>query len=86
MQISHVLDVILDTTPQFLTASFELAFSPIPETIRVYQDPGRVAVEDGRAYIEETNMIQSEADAIPSRALGSRSTLTPLRRSQSIGQ
>ena len=61
----HVLDVILDTTLQFLTASFELAFSPIPETIRVYQDPGRVAVEDGWAYIEETNMIQFEADAIP---------------------
>ena len=61
----HVLNVILDTTLQFLTASFELTFSPIPETIRVFQGPGRQPVLDGWEYIEETNMIQFQSDVIP---------------------
>jgi len=61
----HVLDVILDTTLQLLTASFELTHAPIPESIRVYRGPERRPVLDGWQYIEETNLLQFQSDAVP---------------------
>ena len=63
----HVLDVILDTTLSFLSASFELMHRPRPDSIRVFQGEGptRQRIDAGWTYREDTNVVEFEAEMIP---------------------